>query len=204
LVHTFAAVPAGVDLKQHNVFFADDPKAEFDPLAKGENPTDATLYIHAQDRDRSQPLGVLERFEIILNAPSATSEDPAPSEEIEKCQTQVFDRLGAFGLTFSPTPKPSSLTTPQMFDQMFPASNGSLYGRSPHGLMAAFNRPTARTKVKGLYLVGGGAHPGAGVPMATLSAQHAAAAILNDQTLTSTSQLADTRGGTSMGSAMTG
>jgi 1-hydroxycarotenoid 3,4-desaturase len=70
------------------------------------------------------------------------------------------------------------------FAQMFPGSDGSLYGRSPHGMMAAFARPTARTKTKGLYLVGGGAHPGAGVPMATLSAKHAVAAILNDLTLT--------------------
>lgn len=204
LVHTFAAVPKGVDLKQHNVFFADDPKAEFGPLAKGENPTDATLYIHAQDRDRSQPLGVLERFEIILNAPPALTEEPALPEEIDQCQTQVFNRLADFGLVFSPTPQRSSLTTPQMFEQMFPASNGSLYGRSPHGLTAAFKRPTARTKVRGLYLVGGGAHPGAGVPMSTLSAKHAAEAILSDQISPSTSPQADMRGGTSMGSAMMG
>jgi 1-hydroxycarotenoid 3,4-desaturase len=32
--------------------------------------------------------------------------------------------------------------------------------------------------VPGLYLAGGGAHPGAGVPMATLSGKHAAEAIL--------------------------
>jgi len=70
------------------------------------------------------------------------------------------------------------------FAQMFPGSDGSLYGRSPHGMMAAFARPTARTQTTGLYLVGGGAHPGAGVPMATLSAKHAAAAILSDLTLT--------------------
>ena len=46
-------------------------------------------------------------------------------------------------------------------------------------MMAAFARPTARTAIRGLYLAGGGAHPGAGVPMATLSARHAAEAILH-------------------------
>jgi 1-hydroxycarotenoid 3,4-desaturase len=70
--------------------------------------------------------------------------------------------------------------------------------------MAAFKRPTARTKMRGLYLVGGGAHPGAGVPMATLSAKHAVEAILNDQTSISMSQQVDTHGGTSMESAMMG
>jgi len=51
-------------------------------------------------------------------------------------------------------------------------------------MMAAFKRPSARSKVKGLYLAGGGTHPGAGVPMATLSGAHAAAAILSDLTST--------------------
>jgi 1-hydroxycarotenoid 3,4-desaturase len=70
--------------------------------------------------------------------------------------------------------------------------------------MAAFKRPTAQTRVRGLYLVGGGSHPGAGVPMATLSAKHAAEAILSDQISTLMSRQVDTRGGTSMGSVMTG
>ena len=38
----------------------------------------------------------------------------------------------------------------QRFDALFPGSPGSLYGRSPHGMMAAFERPTARTTVPGL------------------------------------------------------
>ncbi|HAB39298.1 MAG TPA: methoxyneurosporene dehydrogenase, partial [Rhodobacteraceae bacterium] len=52
-------------------------------------------------------------------------------------------------------------------------------------------------KTKGLYLVGGGAHPGAGVPMAVLSAQHAAAAIVSDQTSTSLSDQTAMHGGMS-------
>ncbi|MEJ6814590.1 MAG: methoxyneurosporene dehydrogenase, partial [Octadecabacter sp.] len=63
-------------------------------------------------------------------------------------------------------------------------SLGSLYGRSPHGMTAGLKRPTARTAVKGLYLAGGGAHPGAGVPMATFSAKHAVEAIKTDLGLT--------------------
>ncbi|NNK78535.1 MAG: methoxyneurosporene dehydrogenase, partial [Litoreibacter sp.] len=70
-------------------------------------------------------------------------------------------------------------------------------------LTAALKRPTARTKIKGLYLVGGGAHPGAGIPMATLSAKHAAEAILTDLTSTSPSRRTATRGGISTASATT-
>jgi len=109
----------------------------------------------------------------------------------------IFNRLAAFGLRFSPAPAMATLTGPHSFDALFPASNGSLYGRSPAGMMAAFARPTARTKIPGLYLAGGGAHPGAGVPMATLSARHAAEAMISDLCLTSTSPQAAMPGGMS-------
>jgi len=99
------------------------------------------------------------------------------------------------GLHFDARPGPSALTTPQGFEALFPGSAGSLYGRSPHGLTAGLKRPLARTAIPGLYLVGGGAHPGAGIPMATLSAKHAVGAILSDQTSTSLSPKTATRGG---------
>ena len=199
-VHAFAAQPTGVDLAHHTVFFAQNQKTEFGALAKGEMPTDATLYLCAQDHGQVAP-DALQRFEIIMNGPPVPRD---PEKEKPPCQTQIFKRLAQFGLTFSPIPGPDALTTPQGFDQMFPASLGSLYGRSPHGLTAAFKRPTARTPIKGLYLCGGGAHPGAGVPMATLSGQHAAAAIMTDHASTLTSPQTATRGGTLTGSATAG
>ncbi|MFO7853803.1 MAG: methoxyneurosporene dehydrogenase, partial [Paracoccaceae bacterium] len=58
--------------------------------------------------------------------------------------------------------------------------------------------------VEGLYLAGGGTHPGAGVPMATLSARHAAEAMLSARTSTSKSGRMAMPGGTSTGSATTG
>ncbi|MBD3665059.1 phytoene desaturase [Sulfitobacter sp. TSTF-M16] len=201
-VHAFAAtVDDTVPLAAHNVFFAADPAREYHPLHKGKAQSDPTLYICAQDRfGGRKPVGQ-ERFEIIMNAAPVGSGAAPDDNEVTKCQTLIFNRLRQFGLHFTPTPGPETLTGPAAFHQMFPHSAGSLYGRSPRGMMAAFHRPTARTAIKGLYLVGGGAHPGAGVPMATLSAAHAADAILNDLSLTSTSRPADTHGGMSMGSA---
>jgi 1-hydroxycarotenoid 3,4-desaturase len=155
------------------------------------------LYICAEDRFGGSNPSDLERFEIIMNAPAVPDDTTHSPKERQQCQTRILDRLRSFGLTFTPQPTDQMLTMPADFAQMFPASNGSLYGRSPHGMMAAFKRPTARTALKGLYLVGGGAHPGAGVPMATLCAQHAAGAIMQDLTLTSTSRQADMRGGMS-------
>lgn len=183
-VHTFAAKPEGIALAAHNVFFGDTPAGEFKPLAKGQMPDDPTLYICAQDRFGARTPEGPERFEIIMNAP-ATPDNSIPFEEdIAQCQTLVFDRLRSFGLTFSPKPKPDGLTMPHHFAAMFPASNGALYGRSPHGMMAAFQRPTVRSQIKGLYLAGGGVHPGAGVPMATLCAAHAAEMMKADLGLT--------------------
>ena len=197
-VYAFAAKPDGPDLHHHNVFFARDPRAEFDPLAQGHMPDDPTLYICAQDRGTGTAPPGLERFEIIMNGPPR---DGAVSQEIPQCQTKVFETLAQFNLTFTPRPPPETLTTPEGFNSLFPASQGSLYGRSPHGLTASLARPTARSKIAGLYLTGGGAHPGAGIPMATLSARHAAEAILQDRTSTSTSPKMATRGGMSTASA---
>ncbi|MEM6308148.1 MAG: FAD-dependent oxidoreductase, partial [Pseudomonadota bacterium] len=52
-------------------------------------------------------------------------------------------------------------------------------------------------QIPGLYLAGGGTHPGAGVPMATRSGLHAAEAILSGRTSTSMSARTAMRGGMS-------
>lgn len=202
-VWSFAGQPEGRDLVHHNVFFADDPAREFDDLAAGRMPRDATLYLCAEDRGAGLTPAGPERFEVIMNGPPVAGAAGLRDdhEEFHACQTQVFTRFAAMGLRFPERPGREALTMPRDFARLFPGSAGSLYGRSPHGLMAAFQRPQARTKLPGLYLAGGGAHPGAGIPMATLSGKHAAAAILSDRTSTSTFRRTATRGGISTGSA---
>ena len=178
-VWAFAATASGPDLIHHNVFFGKDPRQEFGPIAQGQRPADPTLYVCAQDRHdptAATPSGP-ERFEIIMNAPAKSQ--PAPHED-QECHTLTFTQLARFGLQFSPTTPISALTPPAEFAKMFPASQGALYGRSPNSPLAALQRPGPRTSVAGLYLAGGGAHPGAGVPMAARSGQHAAAAIMHD------------------------
>jgi 1-hydroxycarotenoid 3,4-desaturase len=177
-VWSFAATPSAAPLIHHNVFFCADPAKEFGPIARGHMPDEATLYICAQDRAAGPAAGP-ERFEIIMNAPPGT---PLSPKEISECRARTFPHLARFGLTFDPAPPDRALTTPQDFAHLFPGSQGSLYGRSPQGTLASFQRPTARTDLPGLYLAGGGAHPGAGVPMAALSGRHAAEAILKDLT----------------------
>jgi 1-hydroxycarotenoid 3,4-desaturase len=116
--------------------------------------------------------------------------------------TAHFARMG---LTFGPTPDTGVMTGPHGFARMFPGSGGAIYGRAPDGMLAAFRRPTAQTAVAGLWICGGGAHPGAGVPMAMQSGLHAANAILaQGQTSASTSRPTAMPGGTLTASRMTG
>lgn len=199
-VWAFAARASGPALAHHNVFFAADPEAEFAAIAAGRRPAAPTLYLCAQDRGAgAAPPDGPERIEIIANAAPLTARGPQ-REDADTCRRTTFQSLAAFGLTFHPAPGPDGLTMPAGFEALSPGSAGSLYGRSPHGLRAALARPRARTALPGLYLAGGGAHPGAGLPMAALSGAHAAAAICTDLTSTSTSRRAATGGGMSTGS----
>jgi 1-hydroxycarotenoid 3,4-desaturase len=199
-VWAFAGRPRGVDLAYHTVFFADDERDEFGPLARDENPTDPTIYVCAQDRATGAPPPV-ERFEMILNAPPLPHVTP---EEPETCRRMTFARLARMGLQFEALPETAALTRPQEFAVRFPGSEGALYGRSPAGALASFLRPTARTRVAGLWLAGGGVHPGAGVPMAALSGMHAAAAAMADLSSTRPSARTAMPGGISTRSATTG
>ena len=195
-VLSFAATPIGPDLAHHNVLFSAEAEDEFNDLMAGRLPRKPSFYICAMDRGQNAAPPTLERFEIITNAPANPSKTADP-KELSQWLHQITQQMAAHGMTFSPTPTTACVTTPQNFAQLFPASAGALYGQTPHGLTAALQRPTARTSIPNLYLAGGGAHPGAGVPMATLSARHAAEAILHDHASTSRSSLTAMHGGMS-------
>ena len=202
-VWSFAATPTGPrakDLLQHNLFLTADPSAEFGPIGAGKMPESPTLYLNAQDRELG-PTPATERFQIILNAPAGQPDHP---DEDRTCHDRTFPALAQMGLTFLAPPGPEALTRPKDLAQRFPASQGAIYGASPEGALAAFRRPVARTGLPGLYLAGGGVHPGAGVPMALLSGKQAALQALQDLTSPSTSGRTAMRGGMSTASLTTG
>ncbi|MFN5999135.1 MAG: 1-hydroxycarotenoid 3,4-desaturase CrtD [Paracoccaceae bacterium] len=202
-VWSFAATPQGPrapDLIHHNLFFTADPQAEFRPIGQGRMPESPTLYLNAQDRELG-PTPASERFQIIMNAPANAPEHP---DEDRSCHDRTFPPLAQMGLTFSPPPGPEALTRPRDLAARFPASLGSIYGVSPEGALAAFQRPVSRTSLPGLYLAGGGVHPGAGVPMALLSGRQAASQALQDLTSASPSVRMAMPGGMSTGFPRTG
>jgi 1-hydroxycarotenoid 3,4-desaturase len=90
-----------------------------------------------------------------------------------------------------------ALTTPHGFNQLFAGTGGALYGRATHGWMSAFQRPSSQTRLPGLYLAGGSAHPGPGVPMAAMSGRLAAATLMGHRDSTSRSRRVVISGGMS-------
>jgi 1-hydroxycarotenoid 3,4-desaturase len=191
----------GFPLLRHNVFFSNDYRTEFDELRDNRLPTAPTIYICAQDRDDSATASGPEHLLALVNAPAR--DGAFSSAELDQCETTMFDHLSRCGLTIERATMQAVRTTPTAFNALFPATHGALYGRATHGWRATFQRPGARTRIPGLYLAGGGVHPGAGVPMAALSGQLAAQSVLADRVSTRPSRPAATRGGTSMRSATT-
>ena len=199
----------GFPLLRHNVFFSDAYRAEFDDiLIHRRAPRAPTVYVCAQDRgDQAPEPGAQppsERLFCLINAPAHGDGAPLEPSDLQSCEDATFRHLERCGLTVTPQTEARVVTTPADFAQMFPASGGALYGRAQHGWMASFARPGARTRLPGLYLAGGGVHPGPGVPMAALSGRQAALSVMTDLASTAPFRPAATPGGMSMRSATTG
>jgi 1-hydroxycarotenoid 3,4-desaturase len=178
---TFAGVGAidGAPLIRHNVFFGDDYAEEFDAIfRRGQSPARPTVYVCASDRgDADTKPGETERLFCLINAPPEGAR-PLGAEEIERCEAAAIGVMGDCGARL--TWRERTLTTPADFATRFPATGGALYGQATHGWRASFLRPAARSRLPGLYLAGGGVHPGPGVPMAALSGRQAALAMISD------------------------
>ncbi|MEM7746644.1 MAG: 1-hydroxycarotenoid 3,4-desaturase CrtD [Pseudomonadota bacterium] len=189
----------GFPLHHHNVFFGRDYRAEFDDIFKHDRlPRDPTIYICAQDRANG-PSGENkhpERFLTITNAPANGDISTLPEREVDLCLERMFALFQRCGLTITANPTSRIVTTPADFNRMFPASGGALYGMAMHGSTAAFNRPTARSTIPGLYLAGGTTHPGPGMPMAATSGRMAAASLISDFASTRRSHRVAMPGGT--------
>ena len=194
LTVSMLAKTSGFPLQHHNVFFSRDYRAEFDDLMlRRRLPGEPTVYVCAQDRGQDREKnrdgaaltdGAAERLFLIINAPPHGDTQPSTQAEIDACLNQSFALLRRCGLMIETEAQAMQVTTPTDFNRLFPATGGALYGMVPHGWMASFQRPGAASLLPGLYLAGGSAHPGAGVPMAALSGRLAAARLLADRRLT--------------------
>lgn len=174
------ATSRGFPLEHHNVFFGDDYAREFSAVFdEGRIAAEPTVYLCAQDRGATNTPSKpgRERMLLLVNAPADGDGTATTSRELDDIEQRMFTVLQRCGLDFERRDGDCIVTTPREFEQAFPGSGGALYGRANHGPLASFARPAAASKIAGLYLAGGTAHPGAGIPMATLSGRLAAARV---------------------------
>jgi 1-hydroxycarotenoid 3,4-desaturase len=170
----------GVAPAAQTVVHADDPTAEYAELGyRARLPAVPTVTLWAQDRmaGATPPPGP-ERLLMMVNAPARADLRPEDAAAIARCGETAFARLARAGLVLQRRPGAEAVTTPAEFDRLFPGNGGALYGPAVHGWQAAFSRPGAQTNLPGLFLAGGGTHPGAGVAMAALSGRSAAMQVI--------------------------
>lgn len=183
----------GFPLLHHNVFFSRDYRAEFDEIfSRRRLPAQPTIYVCAQDRGDEDAPREDERLFALVNAPAGVK---LSQEELGRCEETLFRTLSAQGLQINA--QATVRTAPADFARLFPATGGAIYGQASHGWMASFTRPGARTRIEGLYLAGGSAHPGPGVPMAATSGRLAAQCLMADLTSVRPSPRAAIAGGMS-------
>lgn len=181
----------GFELERHNVFFAGNYAEEFTRIFADRNIANSpTVYLCAQDRGaaanrRSQGSSTresppAERMLMLVNAPADGDCGGIDDASLKVIEARAFTVLESCGLHIDRLEHEGISTRPQDFERLFPGTGGSLYGRANHGAFASFARPGAASPMAGLYLAGGSAHPGPGIPMATLSGRIAAARLARD------------------------
>ncbi len=160
------------DLSHHNIFFSSDYRKEFDELIRCGKPAEnPTLYLSlscVHDPGHAPPYGT--NLFVLVNAPPLGPGFDWTSGGREYREV-VLRTMAEFGVDVRPDEiEVERMITPVDFEDHFRAYRGSIYGTASNGKLAAFLRPPNRAReLKGLYFVGGSAHPGGGIPLVLLS-----------------------------------
>ena len=145
-----------------------------DIFMKGKLADDMSLYVHRPSiTDPSVAPEGDDTFYALSPVPHLGFDDPVDwSEEAARYQKKVAAVLEELIPGFQDHLSTSLTFTPETFLDRYLSPNGSGFSIEPRIFQSAWFRPhSVSEEAKGLYLVGAGTHPGAGVPGVISSAE---------------------------------
>jgi phytoene desaturase len=171
-------------LQHHNFVFSRDAKEEFDWIyRRGEPAPDPTCYVAAPARTDpavAPPGG--EALYVLVHTPYLRPHHDWQAM-LPSYRRIILDKLARSAgmpdlerrIVFE------RALTPQDIHERYRVLNGAIYGLASHGRVLGAFKPGNRSRhVRGLYLAGGAAHPGPGMPMVLMSGWIAADALDQD------------------------
>ncbi|CAB4644839.1 unannotated protein [freshwater metagenome] len=165
-------------MNHHTVLFPKNYDAEFDSIFKEGKPVARpTIYICAPKDPLMSKDENLEGWFVLVNAPTHGSFDWSDDDFNQKYANQIIDQIEETGIEIRSRLETITVRTPADLESQTLAPGGAIYGTSSNGARAAFLRAKNRSPIKGLYLVGGSAHPGGGLPLVGISADLVSQAI---------------------------
>ena len=168
-----------VSIDHHNVYFPSNYDSEFDDIFTKQIPVkDPTIYICAPKDPLMTKGENKEAWFVLVNAPRHQVDGGwdwrhGGAEYAQK----IIQKLDHLGLNVSPRLDFMKYRTPADLENYAMAPGGSIYGSSSNSAISAFLRTKNRSKIKGLFCVGGSSHPGGGLPLVGISAEIVANAI---------------------------
>jgi len=171
-------------LQHHNFVFSRDPHEEFEAIYKrGEPAPDPTCYLAAPartDATVAPPGG--EALYVLVHTPYLR-----PHHDWKRMfpdyRRAILQKLKTTGQMPDIEERIvwESHLTPQDIHERYHVLQGAIYGLASHGLWGGAFKPSNRSPdIRGLYLAGGAAHPGPGMPMVLMSGWIAADALDHD------------------------
>jgi phytoene desaturase len=170
-------------LAHHNIFFSADYPREFQAIfQKGVPAADPTVYVAATCLSDPQhaPPGHLNLF-VLVNAPAVGGRvrwhrEAAPYRDLILAK---LERMGLADLRQHIVYE--QIWTPEDIQGRYNAAGGAIYGLASNNPFSAFMRPPLRARgLRDLYFVGGGTHPGGGIPLVLLSGKAVAERVAAD------------------------
>jgi phytoene desaturase len=171
-------------LEHHTILFPENYDLEFESIFNTKTPVEKpTIYICSPHDPSMVKDAGHEAWFVLVNAPrhSTTGDgfDWSDQNFNRQYANSIFDQIEAAGIPIRERLEVFEFRTPLDLQNSVLAPGGSIYGTSSNGARSAFARAKNRSPIKGLYLVGGSAHPGGGLPLVGLSAEMVANAILH-------------------------